>query len=130
MQKFFLTLCFSFFNLYFLSAQIKNTTLQIEEVYGSKTSSFFQNNPDMWSFFEKLLNDRIEYRQESLSFNEKYSKLSEVPLNNKYNSALVRDGSFNIENFNPLKYQMNFYSKTTVVYRVDNSDYLIIIKPQ
>jgi hypothetical protein len=130
MQKYLLAVGLFFVNLIFLSAQNYNVHQQIEEVYGPKNSSFFQANPDLWIFFEKLLNERIEIKQEPISFNEKYTKLSEVPLNNKYNPALTKDGSFNVESFNPLKYQMNFYAKTTIVYRVDNTEYLIVIKPQ
>lgn len=130
MQKFLLAVPLFFVNIIFLSAQNNNVQQKIEEVYGTKTSSFFQTNPDLWPFFEKLLNERIEYKQEPISFNEKYTKLSEVALNNKYNPALTRDASFNVESFNPLKYQMNFYTRTTMVYRVDNTDYLIVINPQ
>lgn len=130
MKKYLFVIGLIFFNLILLSAQHHNAQQQIEEVYGSKTSSFFQTNPDLWPFFEKLLNERIAYIQEPISFNEKYTKLSEVPLNNKYNPGLTRDGAFNIESFNPLKYQMNFYAKTTMVYRIDNTDYLIVINPQ
>jgi hypothetical protein len=62
--------------------------------------------------------------------NEKYTLLSTCNLNNKDNPSLTRDAAFNELTFNPLKYHMIFFSKTTQVYRFDGTDFLIIIAPQ
>ena len=43
---------------------------------------------------------------------------------------LKRDEGFDPNNFNALKYNMNFFNSQALVYRVDNTDYIIVIKPQ
>lgn len=61
---------------------------------------------------------------------ESYVNLSTIQVRNKYNSALVNDyKSFNVSTFNPLKYFFNFYSPVQMNYRIDNTDYMIVIVP-
>lgn len=57
--------------------------------------------------------------------------LSTLPLKNKYNPNLQSDlNNFDTSKFNPLKYGFNYTStSTTYYYRVDNSNYIIEIKP-
>lgn len=57
--------------------------------------------------------------------------LSTVPLKNKYNPNLQSDlNNFDTSKFNPLKYSFNYTSTSiTYYYRVDNSNYIIEIKP-
>ena len=57
-------------------------------------------------------------------------KLSEVSINNGFVSDLDRDKTFNPNNFNPLKYNFEFYSQSASIYQVDNTNYYIIIKSQ
>lgn len=56
-------------------------------------------------------------------------KLSSIGLFKKYNSELTRDVSFNPSTFNPLKYKLDVLPSNTVMYKIDNADYIIIIKP-
>lgn len=61
---------------------------------------------------------------------ESYVNLSTIQVRNKYNSALVNDYErFNVSTFNPLKYFFNFYSPVQMNYRIDNTDYMIVIVP-
>jgi hypothetical protein len=101
--------------------------LKIEEVYGR---SFIENNTTLVQFFNKLLKERITYITQERTSDEKYIKLSSLSILNKNNSNLRPDSQFIANEFNPLKYNMNFYSKITEVYRFDNSDILIFIAPQ
>jgi hypothetical protein len=101
--------------------------LKIEEVYGR---SFIENNTTLVQFFNKLLKERITYITQERTSDEKYIKLSSLSILNKNNSNLRPDSQFIANEFNPLKYNMNFYSKITEVYRFDNSDILIVIAPQ
>lgn len=107
---------------------------RIQEVYGDKTQELLANDPDRLRFLNELLASRIslELSLKDLSTNSSITKLSEVELYNKYNQSLVRDINFNPETFNPLKYNLSFYSfsKEPVIYRIDNTDYIIVIKPQ
>jgi len=73
---------------------------------------------------------RVFIVKTNASLVESYINLSSVQVRNKYNSNLVNDYSnFVIANFNPLKYFFNFYSPSQLNYRVDNTDYMIIIVP-
>jgi hypothetical protein len=103
-------------------------TDKIEEVYGPINGEFFRNNPDLIPFFTYLLENRVQYLNSPLESNEKYEKLANIPLNNKYNTNLKRDIVFDAVHFNPLKYQLNFYSRFTQIYRIDNQT-LIVINP-
>ena len=77
-----------------------------------------------------LLNERLKYEQVPETADEKFQNLQNVPLLNKFNASLVHDVSnFNELTFNPLKYQMEFFSKKTEVYRI-NPDWIIVITPQ
>lgn len=60
-----------------------------------------------------------------------YPLLSSVPLKNKYNPALSYDtgANFNPANFNPLKYMFDMYNPSVLIYRVDNTDYIVKINP-
>lgn len=100
---------------------------KIEEVYGR---AYIENNPTLVQFFLKLFKERITYITQERTSDEKYVKLSSLPLMNKNNQSLSYDSIFYEATFNPLKYRMNFYSNTTQVYRFDNSDILIVIAPQ
>jgi len=74
---------------------------------------------------------RVEIRTQPITSGEPYRLLSSAGLVNKCNPGLERDNAttFNPEKFNPLKYFLQFSSSEDVVYRVDNTVYLIIIHP-
>jgi hypothetical protein len=99
---------------------------KIEAVYGI---SFAADNPGMYQHMYQLLLGRVHYIRQREPATEKYPKLSEFALLTKNNPALTRDQVFNEATFNPLKYQLNFFPKTTQIYRFDNSDILIVIDP-
>lgn len=74
---------------------------------------------------------RVEIITETPTVGETYALLSTVPLRNKCNQALTRDeNNFNPSTFNPLKYFFYFYSTTEKRYRVNNSNYVIVIHPK
>lgn len=59
-----------------------------------------------------------------------YVLLSTVLLKDKCNPDLVRDNATNFDpdNFNPLKYNLDYYPKNTdKAYKVDGTSYIIII---
>lgn len=127
---------YSFFTVLFVFfANISDSFSQqinakITEVYGNKTQEIFQNDPERIAFLTDLLDNRIKFIELPVVGEDKHTKLSSVALLNKYNSSLLRDIVFDPLNFNPLKYDFNISSKSTVVYRVDNTKYLIVIQPQ
>jgi len=121
--------------LFIVFVNINNTIAQqvnskIQEVYGDITQQIVQNEPERIIALNDLLDNRIKIVVSPVVGEDKYTKLSSVELLNKYNPNLKRDEGFDPNNFNALKYNMNFFNSQALVYRVDNTDYIIVIKPQ
>lgn len=128
MKKIITTLIFA---VIFLASNAQEINPKIKEVYGDKTQELFGNDPDRLKIYNDLINNRITIIESPISGKEKCQKLSQMELMNRYNPSLVRDLVFDPTTFNPLKYKLNFFSSTsTNVYRVDNTNYIIIIQPQ
>jgi len=104
----------------------------LEEVFVDKLDKYVLSNPQRLKNFKHLLRNRIEIKEmpRLIQHSEKYSLLSEVGLFNSYNKALKADSSFNLNTFNVLKYNLEFYSNGTKIYRIDNTNYFIVIKSQ
>lgn len=122
-------LLFFTFNLAFSQEEYKsNSNLEsvfITEVYGSS----IDKNSQLYKNLQVLLRERIIFIQHQEEQFEKYQKLTDIPLFNKYNSSLVRDVAFDKETFNVLKYNLTFYSNFPKIYRVD-SNWLVKVEPQ
>ncbi len=118
-----------FANISNLNAQQVNS--KIQEVYGNQTQALVINDAERSAFLTNLIENRIKVIESPLvEGSDKYTKLSTVALFNKYNSSLTRDVTCDPNTFNALKYDLKFSSKNTEIYRIDNTDYLIIIQPQ
>ncbi|WP_372474760.1 hypothetical protein AB4865_05680 [Capnocytophaga sp. ARDL2] len=104
-----------------------NVDPRIVEVFGDQLENLVLNNKDRLESLTFLLNERVKIVEIPYWEGEGYTKLSEVPLFNPYNKDLKRDEDFNPYTFNVLKYNMNFHSRGTQYYRVDNSIYVIKI---
>lgn len=104
---------------------------QIIEVYGEDADKYVFNDPHRLKSIKHILRNRVVIKLIS-NENEKKPcpKLSEVSLFDGFVSDLERDKNFNPENFNPLKYNFEFYSRASAIYQVDNTNYYIIIKSQ
>lgn len=103
---------------------------RILEVYGSQAEIFQKSDPELIFHLEKLLNIRFEVRTLPYETGEKFPRLSQVSLMNKFNPDLQRDLVFKPETFNPLKYELDLFAATDKVYRVDQTDYILFIKGQ
>lgn len=104
---------------------------QLEEVYGDKLQELVLTKPQRLKDIKHILRNRVEYRQISNPRDQKPCPLlSQVSLFNNYMPNLKRDVAFNPQTFNPLKYNFNFYARGSYMYRVDNTNYFIIIKSQ
>lgn len=108
-------------------ALIAKTSKDAAEVY--KGYPEYQVAPLM-EWYQQI-ESRVELKQVPYSDSEKYPLLTSVILKNKYNPDLVRDfgANFNAVTFNPLKYMFALYSKEELVYRVDNTSFIVIIYP-
>ena len=106
--------------------QIEN---HIREVFADQADSLVfgksvQRLKLITSFFNRISMKSVpEYR------GKKFKLLSSLPLIDKYNSKLKRDAVFNPETFNALKYEFNIASKDKQIFRIDRTDYIIIISP-
>jgi len=83
--------------------------------------------PEMLSILQEHYN-RVEIKQEPFTAGENYTPLSKTYFINKYNPDLKKDDTnFNPATFNPLKYALNFDARADMVYRVDNTNYIILV---
>nr|WP_321231184.1 hypothetical protein [uncultured Psychroserpens sp.] len=103
----------------------------INEVYGNTANENILDKPQRLKDIKNILRNRVEIKNLSNPRDQKQcTLLSEVPLFDYYVSGLQRDTNFNPQDFNPLKYLFNYNSYGTHMYRVDNTNYFIIIKSQ
>ncbi len=102
---------------------------RIEEIY---TAAYLENVPELRAALTNLLKNRVSYVIEPASVNNKYPLISSLPLMNKMNPAVVSHdpAGFDPTTFNPLTYRWNFFSDKLLVYRIDGTDYLLIVQPQ
>lgn len=114
----------------YLSFSQLTTDQKITEVFGEH---YFSDNQAGYEFWVNLLENRISFTEEVYFDSEKYEKIGDAGLANKLNSSITPFNAevFNVESFNPIRYQLDFYqSKLTKVYRIDNTNFLLIIQPQ
>ena len=99
----------------------------ITSVFGNNVMKGSQHHKNLID----LLQNRIEFTKLAKSSNsdKDYPNIDQIPLFNKYNNSITRDTTFDEKTFNVLKYDLNFFSKFTKIYRVNNTDWVIIIKP-
>lgn len=96
-----------------------------QEVYNGQTVYM---SPQHMLIYQEWLS-RVEIKTVPQVASETYTLLSNVELKNKYNPALQRDNAqnFNAAGFNPFKYFFEFDTKTDKTYRVDQTNYVILI---
>ncbi len=72
---------------------------------------------------------RVEIKTIPVTASETFTLLSNVGLKDKYNPALQRDNAqnFNPATFNPFKYFLEFETKTDKTYRIDQTNYVVIV---
>ena len=103
----------------------------INEVYGAEASRNVLTKPQRLKDIKNILRNRVEIKNIPNQSDQKpCTLLSEVPLMDYYVDNLQRDTNFNPQNFNPLKYLFNYNSYGSHIYRVDNTNYFIVIKSQ
>lgn len=104
---------------------------QLKAVYGNQLQSQVLSKPHRLKAIKNILRNRVEILEFSNPNDQKNcTLLSDVSLFNYYVPELKRDVVFNRNTFNPLKYNFEFYSRGAHMYRVDNTNYFILIKSQ
>lgn len=94
-------------------------------------SNYVTSNPTLVSAWGKVMTDRIEYQFVAPDDNEKYPLLSSMALMTKANPAVqgADFANFDVNTFNPLTYNLDFFSDRTFVYRIDGTNYIMVVKP-
>ena len=104
---------------------------KLKEVFADSYQNYILNIPAHLKRYKNLLRNRVEILKLDKKIDQKEcSLLSQIALFDAFNKNLKRDLVFNKNNFNPLKYNFNFFSKGNLLYRVDNTNYFILIKSQ
>lgn len=111
----------------------KYTKSQIEafvrEVFKDKADELVLNsNSRRLEIITDFLN-RVEIYENANLGSKKIELLSSIPINRKYNPDLKLDTYYNQNTFNPLKYDFNMSSNKILIYRIDNTNYIIRIFP-
>lgn len=103
----------------------------LKEVYQDKLDEYVINRPRKVKNLKHLLRNRIVIKEiHNIKDDNKYTLLSKVELFDHYNKDLKRDVVFDKATFNPLKYNLEFFRMGSIIYKIDGTNYFIIIKPQ
>ena len=118
----------SFENLNETQYTKSQTETFIKEVFADQAKTLVLNSPDRLALIEGFLS-RVAISNSPEYAGKKFNLLSTIGLQNKYNPNLTRDININPATFNPLKYRLPMTSRKTEIFRIDRTDYLIIIQP-
>tara|TARA_B110000908_G_scaffold55244_1_gene67334 strand:+ start:2012 stop:2479 length:468 start_codon:yes stop_codon:yes gene_type:complete len=104
---------------------------KLNTVYGSFLKTEILDRPTRVLAIKEILRNRVAVKEILDPRQHKpCPMLSEVPIFDVFVSKLKRDAVFNPMSFNPLKYDFEFHKPGFQMFRVDDSNYFIIIKPQ
>jgi hypothetical protein len=94
-------------------------------------NDFVLNYPDLVAVYGKVMTERIEYSSLPQSSNEKFPLISSFPLMAKVNPSIQGPdfSNFQLNEFNPLVYNLDFFSDKTLAFRIDNTNYVMFIQP-
>lgn len=109
----------------------ENPEVYIKELYGSNFDEIRNNNPLIYNIWVELLDNRIEIIQTSTV--EKFAQfplINSIPLRNKFNDQYRPEENTSFERFNPLMYELDFFSEKVNYYRINDSGLILIINPQ
>lgn len=102
----------------------------IVEVFQSQADNLVFNSDSnrlalITNFYQNQLS--VEYRPELRE--KEFESTNDLNLLNKYNPTLQRDTNYNASTFNPLKYNIQISPLYKRMYRIANTDYIIIVVP-
>jgi len=107
----------------------KSELKKLEEAYGQNLNDQILDRPIRVKDIKDILRNRVNIYQENIKDISTIPLLSNIPTFDIYNHNLNRP-IFNRNDFNPLLYNFNFFLKTKQIYRVDNTNFLVVIKPR
>lgn len=107
----------------------KSELKKLEEAYGQNLNDQILDRPIRIKDIKDILRNRVNIYQENIKDVSTIPLLSNISTFDIYNHNLSRP-IFNRNDFNPLLYNFNFFLKTKQIYRVDNTNFLVVIKPR
>lgn len=110
----------------FFAAFSQNNSIdsRIQEVYGNDVAKM---NPEQLQWLNTKLS-RTSVLPQPYKADEQIPKLSSLKVITKYVPSLKMENSFDPAKINPLKYYIDFYSKTDQFFRIDGTDFVLLIK--
>ncbi len=111
------------FLLFSSQLSIAQTSSKVEEVYGANYRS--ELSVQRINYLEFYANNGYEIVEKAVIPDEKFLKLSEVPLQDK--KVKFARPVFDANNFNPLKYQFKRNKNLDVAYRVDGTNLIVVL---
>ena len=95
----------------------------IIEAFGEESFTRIKKNTVLEKNIKDILRNRVKVLIKEFQANENIPKLSSI-------SEINFPTRFTKQEFNPLVYDFNFNDKKNQIFRVDKTDYIIIIKPR
>ena len=96
---------------------------KIVDAYGTEKFQTIISEKALDKFYKNILRNRVKIHTKKYYPNENIPKLSSK-------GPKLDQNRINLEKFNPLLYDFPFFSKNSHYYRVDQTDFLVIINPQ
>lgn len=102
------------------------TNLEIEKIEAAFQDELYLNriysSKSLITDIKDILRNRVSIELENIK------DISHLPLLSSLNFKVK--SKFDLRNFNPLLYDFDFQSKTQKMFRVDDTNYVIIVKPK
>jgi len=113
----------------FIKLNLENFDSYLNEVYQDQISYTHLNDSRHYNRLKSLMENRMFITYFPYHDTEKYVNTLDMPLFNIYNPNLEYDYEFDLNSFNPFKYDLDFYPKLTKFYRIAHTNYALIIYP-
>lgn len=109
------------------------TTMEMSiltEAYGESLEALVLSKSQRLKDLKHLLRNRIQIVDAKNKEVSHFPLMSSQPTFKYYKKSFSKNILYQGLNFNPLQFNLNFYSKEATTYRIDNTNYILIIKPQ
>jgi hypothetical protein len=107
---------------------LTNSEIQmLEHVYVDKLKKYVLDKPSRVKDIKHIFRNRVIIQCEDVKDISNYPLLSTISVFNAFND-LLEPPLFDKDAFNPLIFNFDFNSKRRLIYRVDNTNFLIVVK--
>ena len=116
----------SWITKYTKNVESRLTNVEIQKIEAAFEDKLYLNriysSKSLITDIKDILRNRVIIELENIK------DISHLPLLSSLNFKVKT--KFDLKNFNPLLYDFDFQSKTQKIFRVDDTNYIIIIKPK